>query len=273
MENDKEKIPCTVGILTHNSGATLAHALKSLEGFGEIIIADGGSTDNTLAIARGYGCKIISQSNPGHPITDFSLERNRTLDAATYDWFFYLDSDEVVSHDLREEIRRIVNEPIPRYLVYSVRYEKTTPDLSVFYKTAKSYYQNRFFNKKSGARFKRRMHERIVFPENISVGVIEASWYVPLDTQLDFSVYREKIEYRIGIMAENTEFRGFFHFIQRTILDTLIEVVKSCIKILYLALRNDPQSIPPRYELYRMYSHWVTFKKLFWRYFKQKRKK
>src|SRR3989344_4013739 len=269
MESNQKKIPCSVGILTYNSSATLERALKSLDGFGEVIISDGGSTDDTLAIARKYGCKIISQSNSGHPITDFSLERNRTLDVSSFDWFFYLDSDEVISPELRNEIEHIANNPIPEHLVYRVLYEKTSQDFAIRYKTAKQYCQNRFFNKKSGARFKKRMHERIAFSENLSVGVIEAPWYVPLDDQLDFGTYRKKIEYRIGIMADNAQFRGVWHFIHSAIIIPLTEAMKSCVKMLYLLLRGDSRSIPPRYELYRIYSQWITMKKLTRRYLHQ----
>ena len=54
-------IPCTVGILTFNNEATLNRALDSVEGFAEVIISDGGSTDETLSIARSRGVQILSQ--------------------------------------------------------------------------------------------------------------------------------------------------------------------------------------------------------------------
>ena len=56
-----QKIPCSVGILTLNSGQALRRCLDSLKDFAEIIICDGNSTDNTLEIAREYGAKIVKQ--------------------------------------------------------------------------------------------------------------------------------------------------------------------------------------------------------------------
>jgi glycosyltransferase involved in cell wall biosynthesis len=50
-----EKIRCSVGILTYNSGKNLRRALESVKNFSNIIIADGGSTDDTLQIAAEYG--------------------------------------------------------------------------------------------------------------------------------------------------------------------------------------------------------------------------
>jgi glycosyltransferase involved in cell wall biosynthesis len=252
---NSDAIPCSVGILTYNSEKSLERALLSLNGFQEIILVDGGSTDRTLAIGKKYGCTIIQQSNPGSPITDFALERNRALDAARFDWFFYIDSDEVVSDELRNSIRKIVTEKSPRHLVYRVRYEKTTHDLSVIYKTLRPYYQTRFFHKSSGARFVKPMHERIAFPADVSVGVIEASWYVPFDEHFSFATYRKKIHYRVSIMARRATFRGFFHFLKLAYCVPLIELAKSAFKILYLEFEHHPRRLPMKYEFYRMYSH------------------
>lgn len=269
MTESQKKIPCSVGILTYNSEAYLPRALDSLLGFEEIIIADGGSTDRTVDIARKYGCKIIKQSHPGKPIEDFALERNRTLDAATLDWFFYLDSDEVVSDELRLAIEQISKEPHPQYLVYRVQYEKTSADLSVRYRTAKSYYQTRFFNKRSRARFVKPIHERISFPHDVPVGTIEAPWYVPLNVQLDFESYRKKIMYRIDIMAAHAEFKGVMHFLKLAYIIPTLEILKSLIKMTYLLVQRNPNRIPSRYEWYRIYSNIYLMQAYTQRYFRK----
>tara|TARA_Y100001935_G_scaffold253378_1_gene259446 strand:+ start:1046 stop:1237 length:192 start_codon:yes stop_codon:yes gene_type:complete len=56
-----KKIDCTVGILTYNCGDVLKNALESVSFCSEIIICDGGSTDNTLSVAEEYGCRVIKQ--------------------------------------------------------------------------------------------------------------------------------------------------------------------------------------------------------------------
>ena len=133
------KIPATIGILTYNSEKNLARALASVKDFAEVIIADGGSTDATLAIAREHGARVISQSNPGHPISDFAQERNLTLAAATQPWFFYLDSDEIMSPELVEYIRTITGDMKNSYSAYRVRYLKTNDDESKIYRTYREY--------------------------------------------------------------------------------------------------------------------------------------
>ena len=268
-------ISCSVGILTYNSSKTLKRCIESLRGFCEIVIADGGSTDATLDIAREYGCTIIAQSRQGQPIDDFSLERNRMLDAATYDWFFYLDSDEVISVELKEEMRAICEEKDPHFLVYRVPYQLTSEDLRAKYRSFKTYYQQRFFNRRSGARFTRKMHEKIAFDEKkYAVGAVEGHWYVPLDVQLDFFVYRDKVQHRIGIMASAWEPEGFADFFRKALREPAKNAAKQLIRMIYLSTRyRRSEIVPLRYEFFRLYSHVVAMERFVKRYLQHIRTK
>ena len=82
----KEKINCSIGILTLNCGDTLERCLKSLKDFREIIICDGNSTDNTLEIAKRYGAKIIKQYDSNEPnlrcAKDKANVRQKNMNAA-----------------------------------------------------------------------------------------------------------------------------------------------------------------------------------------------
>lgn len=77
----------TVIIPTLNAGRTLAAALASVAGVLEIIVADGGSDDETLAIAGSVDARIVT-SAPG---------RGRQLsfgaNDATGDWLLFLHAD------------------------------------------------------------------------------------------------------------------------------------------------------------------------------------
>jgi len=260
-------VPCSVGILTYNS-PYLERCLQSLVDFGEIVVCDGGSSDNTLEIAKKYGCKIINQSQKEKPINDFALERNLTLDASSHDWFFYLDSDEILSPELKKEIREICSKKNIDYYIYKVPYQIISKDLNTKYKSFKAYYQERFFNKKSGAHFIRKIHEKIDYDHNkYKSGILKGCWYVPLDTQLDFKIYKGKVDYRLGILAENWQPKNFFDFLQKAIARPIKNIIKQIIKIIYLRLRyKSKEIIPLNYELFRIYSQLVIIKKFAARY-------
>ncbi len=247
------KIPCTIGLLTYNSENNLRRALESVKEFAEIIVADGGSTDATLQIARDYGVRVIEQSNPGHAIDDFAKERNRTLEAATQPWFFYLDSDEIMSQELRDAIRSIAGNPAEKNSVYRVRYLKTNADASKIYRTYKEYYQIRLVRTDIGAHFERPIHEHINVPAGSKVGQTEASWYVPLDADdLSVRVFAGKAWKRIGIQASHWQPAGVIDSLQRILIGPAVLIVKSLVKIVMVKFRYGADAIPARYEFLRI---------------------
>ncbi len=90
----------SVTILTKNSSRHLKEVLDALDSFEEILIYDNGSTDDTLQIANCYpNCRIEKG-----PFLGFGPTHNHASSLAKYDWILSIDSDEVVSKELVEEI-------------------------------------------------------------------------------------------------------------------------------------------------------------------------
>ena len=269
MEHGTRKINCSVGILTFNSENRLPRALDSLRDFTEIIISDGGSSDRTLEIAREYGCKVINQyskENPGpadfHPVTNFAIERNRLIAAATKDWFFYIDSDEYISGILKSEIASIVTDENPAYFAYEIPIGLQSPDASFTYTQWKQTHQVRFFNHTIlNGEFKKAMHERYVFDrEKYPVGRLKGKWYVPV-SKPDFKTYSKVVGYRISVMlSENPPMSFSDFFIQGIVMPVkrfLGMVYRTAIiRVLY------PRShvLPLSHSKNLCYSYWITFR-------------
>jgi glycosyltransferase involved in cell wall biosynthesis len=93
----------SVTILTKNSAETLEPTLQSLRSFPEVLLFDTGSTDATLAIAKRYSnVKIIQE-----PFRGFGAAHNRATELASHDWILSIDSDEIVSPALADEILQL----------------------------------------------------------------------------------------------------------------------------------------------------------------------
>ena len=88
----------TVTILTKNNDKTLKAALESVRAFPEVFIWDSGSTDQTLAIAQTFPNVKIHQG----PFAGFGPTHNLASNAASNDWILSLDSDEMLSKELRK---------------------------------------------------------------------------------------------------------------------------------------------------------------------------
>lgn len=97
----------TVIILTRNCEETLARTLASVTFADEVLIIDDFSSDQTVQIANKFSVKVYQRSLDNN----FASQRNFGLSKAQNTWVLFIDSDEVVSPSLREEILRILNNP------------------------------------------------------------------------------------------------------------------------------------------------------------------
>ncbi len=91
MRKKKQTIKITALILAKNEERSLPRLLDSLPWVHEIVVVDNFSTDQTVAIAKQYGAKVISRD-----LIDFSSQWNAGLKLATGDWVFTFDADEEV---------------------------------------------------------------------------------------------------------------------------------------------------------------------------------
>ncbi len=95
-------------ILTFNSQKRIRQVLESAKFADEVIVADSGSQDKTLEIAREFTDKIFQREWPG-----YSKQWNFAIEKTKSDWVFTLSSDEVITGELREEIKKRVGENGP----------------------------------------------------------------------------------------------------------------------------------------------------------------
>jgi glycosyltransferase involved in cell wall biosynthesis len=97
-----------VAIIALNAQARLAQCLEALRFADEILVIDGGSTDETVSIARRLGARIIVAPQwPG-----FGPQKNRAVDALDTDWILSIDTDEVVTPELATSIRQAIDSPV-----------------------------------------------------------------------------------------------------------------------------------------------------------------
>ena len=85
----------SVVINTYNASQHLAEVLETVKDFDEVVICDMESTDNTLDIARKYGCKIVIFPRGNYQICEPA--RQTAIDAASCKWVLVVDADELVT--------------------------------------------------------------------------------------------------------------------------------------------------------------------------------
>lgn len=104
----------SVTILTKNCGDTLVATLQSLKTFSEVIILDTGSTDDTLEIAGEFPNIQIHHAE----FSGFGPLHNEATSLASNDWVLSIDSDEILTPELVQEIHQLDLDP---NYVYSIQ--------------------------------------------------------------------------------------------------------------------------------------------------------
>ena len=90
-------------ILAYNEAEKIEAAINSVLWADEIVVADSGSTDGTIAIAQRLGARVVQI-----PFQGFGDLRNRAVEACRHEWVFSLDSDERCTAAVRDEILKLL---------------------------------------------------------------------------------------------------------------------------------------------------------------------
>ncbi len=97
----------SVIIIAKNESGAIGDCLASVAWADERIVLDGGSIDETVAIARDRGARVaVADDWQG-----FGVQKNRVLDMASGDWVLSLDADERVSDALKAQILAVIGDP------------------------------------------------------------------------------------------------------------------------------------------------------------------
>lgn len=147
----------SIGMIVKNEAENLEKTLQALQPLrdavpSELIIADTGSTDDTLAIAERYGDKVFTIEWED----DFAKARNATLAQATGEWFFFIDADEEL-RDHQELAKFLLMPQSKQYQsilipIYNVTFIKDN-SWNVFW-------VGRIFRRQPGVYFKGKIHEQ-----------------------------------------------------------------------------------------------------------------
>lgn len=176
------RVPVTVGILTFNSVGVVERAIRSVARCDEVIVCDGGSTDGTQELAISHGCRVVEQDpahlDPQGRLTDIAGVREQVLGLARHAWVFFLDSDELATPQLVQEIAEVVGSSqrfgayeIPRLYVLDgevIRCAMTYPSSQV-----------RLVNRSVVSGYHGLVHDVPVLGEAVEVGALEAPQLVP----------------------------------------------------------------------------------------------
>ena len=89
----------SVVVITYNEEANIERCLRSLRWCDDIIVVDSFSSDRTVELATPLCSRLLQ-----HPYDGDIPQRQRGFALSTHSWLLYVDADEEVSPELKDEI-------------------------------------------------------------------------------------------------------------------------------------------------------------------------
>lgn len=94
----------TIAILTLNEAKRISACIRSAQFADQVLVVDGGSTDGTAELARELGAEVHVHAD----WQGFATQRNRQIGYARGDFVLFLDADEEITPELREELQTVL---------------------------------------------------------------------------------------------------------------------------------------------------------------------
>ena len=209
------KQPLSACLIVLNEADRLSPCLESLSFADEILVVDSGSRDNTLAVAKSFGAKVINQSWLG-----YGRQKQFAVDQAEHDWVLCLDADERLTPELAGEIREILASPradaydIPRRNLFLGRWlghGEGYPDRSL-----------RLFDRRKARWSDDPVHEKVICEGK--VGHLKADLRHESADRIDR--YLTKQNRYTSLQAKELALRGKQASIPRMLLSPLLRFIK-----------------------------------------------
>lgn len=92
-------------VIAQDAADIIARCVDSLSFADEVVVVDGGSVDETVAVARAHGARVVENTWPG-----YAEQRRFALAQVSRDWVFVCDADEEVTPELARALRAVVDD-------------------------------------------------------------------------------------------------------------------------------------------------------------------
>lgn len=178
-------------IIARDAELLIGDCIKSLHFCDEIVVADSGSTDKTIEIAKSLGATIVKTGQG-----DFAKQRNEGMHHAKGEWILYVDTDERVSPQLADSIQKAIQ----------------NQDVSAFKIQRKNFYLGnnewpkielleRFFKKKCLKGWRGKLHETAIVDGEVGVleGYLLHYTHKTLDEMLAKTIVWSRVEAQLRI--------------------------------------------------------------------------
>ncbi len=165
-----EPLPISCFIIAKNEADRIGATIDSVRGVvSEIIVVDSGSTDGTQDVAHTLGATVISRAWEGYgPQKRFAESRCKRT------WLLNLDADEILTPELRAEIRSLFSVSEPEIKAWFMRIVEVLPGQKKPNRFSHVTTAVRFYHRDAGQYSDSPVHDRVQLNAGIATGTLQA---------------------------------------------------------------------------------------------------
>ena len=141
-------------LISKNAQHTIAQTLNSLRMFDEVVVLDTGSSDNTMKIARQFPNVKLFQS----AFSGFGKSKNEAAHLANTDWVLSIDTDEVLTPELIDSIKKL---KLKEGTVYEIKRFNFYKDREIRYSGWGHDFVVRLYNRRNASFKEKLVHEYV----------------------------------------------------------------------------------------------------------------
>jgi glycosyltransferase involved in cell wall biosynthesis len=161
--------PLSIFIIARNEVDRIGETIRAVRHLtDDLVVVDSGSTDGTQALVAELGGRVVHNEWPGYgPQKRFAEEQCHHL------WLLNLDADEVVPHDLAEEIEALFEDGGPRKDAYTIRIAEIFPGEGDPHSLAYALAPVRLYRKDKGRYSASLVHDRVELAPEAQIGALK----------------------------------------------------------------------------------------------------
>lgn len=172
----------SVCMIVRDEAPRIAAALASVQACAdEIVVVDTGSTDGTPEIVRELAAALPVTLLSAEWQDNFSQARNLSIEAATKEWIFWLDGDDVLMSGEADKINKLKKAPTDR--AFAFRVINAEDGLAL----GSSFLQLRMVPRRPDVRFEGSIHEQLS-PSCLRAGLRR----IPVDVRIQHTGYDDQ---------------------------------------------------------------------------------
>lgn len=198
---ERKTIPISAFIIAQNEVDRIGDAIRSVRDWvDEVIVVDGGSTDDTTRLCESLGAMVVSNPWPG-----YGKQKRFAEDLCRNTWIFNLDADERVTKPLAEEIHHLFAQGFPDQQGYRVDIVDVYPFEQVPRMFPPKHNQIRLYDKTAGRFHDGIIHDAVEIDSSRVAALRQVMYHYSFRS---LSHYIQKIDYFTDYQAADLEKRG-----------------------------------------------------------------